>query len=1459
MEIDLDRRFSELSEETASAASDYLRGAYSFGLKNWNDLLKFRRIVILAEAGSGKTEELKRRTSLLAEDKKAAFYTTVQAVAKEGLVNSLGTKNQDAFRKWKESNDPAWFLVDSIDEAKLDNIRLSDALRKLADDLTDVLGRVHIVLSGRITDWEFRADLERLNEHLPIPDEYAPLSQVYSDNLLRQIVRNEKAEREEKKKEKALVVAMAPLDEERVRKFAVGKGVNDVDKFIEGLDAANLWNIADRPLDLGWLVEYWQRKRKFGKLAEMIDASLIARLSEENTLHANRANLDVVTATQAIERIGAAFVFGRTQQLIIPDSGVNLKELPNGYKLKDILPDWSDANQKTLMRRAVFDPATFGKLQFHNDNNGTICSYLAAKWLSRMKENNCSTKTILNLFFVEQYGLPLIRPSLQQTASWLALWDEDVANGIVSREPLLLLSSGDPSSLSLETREKVLNAVVARMTKDGEEFSYPDKDSLRRFSLPDISPRVIALWKEYKDNEDVRQLLLQMIGLGKLSSCVSIAEEVAFANTFPDKTAQVFAGRAIFAISSEENQKRYATIVKDKITSLPSLVIWESFDAFFPKYLTTDDLICALEKMGEQKRNESYALQINGPRLVERLTSSVELEKLLHKLLALYSEVPKSSQNSDSPEKAALSRVIAAAVSQLMKIIPDTDVSEAAMDAALLLGARNRYIENYDEEEKIAPVFEKSLARRRAMFWRAFEKLKNHRFLQKGAPEYPWQMDHLGWRLSLTLQDIDWLIEDATETQANDVHVLAVNTALTIWRDNGKNDGLLNRIKQVVRDGVSNAAIAQFTNPPTVSLQDKKWQREVERSRKKREQRQNEDEKSLKEFIAKLRSDPGQLDSIPDPTPNKVDARIFHLWHLLQQANGSESKYAIDDVSPLIPLIGKDLAAALQRALIKFWRKWKPTLAADRAADKKNTISLIDCMGITGVSLEAAADPNWASKLTPEEAKLAACYATIELNGFPKWFAALSKTHPTEVQQVLMHEVCSEIQDSSATPVHGTLQTIYYAGASYAFVVADALYGELKMHPKVHIKHLRSMLNLIADGLDKNNADFLTFVLKSAQNEKDSDVASVYLEAAFKLNPAQAIKTFRMRLNKLSAHKAKAFAETVFANGFGGRFSEKSDLINSVPYQELTQLIKIAYDFIKPKDDRRHASGVVYSPDLRDDAEHVRNALFNRLVEYRGAATFACLMSYANKKSLPISADRLKNLAKQRALNDSEHSAWNAGDAHQFETKCTAIPRTPTDLQETISSLISDIQHDLHNSRFSQGNAFKALKKEKDVQKWVADRLEKNKGKLFSLEREPHVVEEKEPDIRIQSKASDASLPIEIKVTESWSLKKLEEALITQLGKRYLRERDHKHGILLLVHQKKRVKGWKNGRYGYLTFHELVAHLQKKAAKQAEKANDAPQAKVVAIDVSDITSMNTKKKISHIKGKSRTKKRALKT
>jgi hypothetical protein len=255
--IALDRRFLESYEGEHSDPDLLIQFGFGKGL-DWPHLLSKRRVVILAEAGSGKTEELQEQARQQLEAQRFAFYARLQDVGREGFPAAFRRRDRTRFSAWLASDQPAWFFIDSVDEAKLDGVRLERALQRIADGILNAEHRAHVIISGRYSDWQFRRDLLRLNEELPIrPDVVLPPPPAPNDLLITTIRR--RAQRQEPTPvEVALVVVMAPLDADRVRRFASGKNAPDLDAFMAQIAVHNLWRFARRPLDLEWLVDYWR-------------------------------------------------------------------------------------------------------------------------------------------------------------------------------------------------------------------------------------------------------------------------------------------------------------------------------------------------------------------------------------------------------------------------------------------------------------------------------------------------------------------------------------------------------------------------------------------------------------------------------------------------------------------------------------------------------------------------------------------------------------------------------------------------------------------------------------------------------------------------------------------------------------------------------------------------------------------------------------------------------------------------------------------------------------------------------------------------------------------------------------------------------------------------------------------------------------------------------------------------
>ena len=111
--------------------------------------------------------------------------------------------------------------------------------------------------------------------------------------------------------------------------------------------------------------------------------------------------------------------------------------------------------------------------------------------------------------------------------------------------------------------------------------------------------------------------------------------------------------------------------------------------------------------------------------------------------------------------------------------------------------------------------------------------------------------------------------------------------------------------------------------------------------------------------------------------------------------------------------------------------------------------------------------------------------------------------------------------------------------------------------------------------------------------------------------------------------------------------------------------------------------------------------------------------------------------SSERAANDSESAPWSPVNVIEFEQTAEAAPSTSIDLQRVALWRLDDIEQDLLHGDFAQGATVKGLPDENAVQNWVAQQLRDKQRTAYSVEREPHVVEEKEPDIRLRAKLTD--------------------------------------------------------------------------------------------------------------------------
>lgn len=166
--IDLNREFSAASD------NDDRPHLGLFGSERgnlvWSDLLEKPRVVVLAEAGSGKSQEFDHQRDMLADDGKFAFGASVSNVARLGLTGSLTPSDRAKLEAWKGSPDAlCWLFIDSVDEAKDQGHHFEDAARELADAIAGREERARLMISSRFTDWDATADRQTIDKWLQMP------------------------------------------------------------------------------------------------------------------------------------------------------------------------------------------------------------------------------------------------------------------------------------------------------------------------------------------------------------------------------------------------------------------------------------------------------------------------------------------------------------------------------------------------------------------------------------------------------------------------------------------------------------------------------------------------------------------------------------------------------------------------------------------------------------------------------------------------------------------------------------------------------------------------------------------------------------------------------------------------------------------------------------------------------------------------------------------------------------------------------------------------------------------------------------------------------------------------------------------------------------------------------------------------------------------------------------------
>jgi hypothetical protein len=1426
--VQLRRTFHELAKYARESDSFDLNQAFFIGPRlAWDDLLKGHRTVILSEAGTGKTEEIRQTAKRLRAEGKRALFVRLEHVP-DDFEDAFEVGTFVEFTQWIASTDEGWLLLDSVDEARLRNPGdFERAIRKLGRRIQTANARAHIVLTGRTSAWRSKTDLNLCEQHFPIAPETTRVSSPESQKqpALDDDFNPEAFETEEAKEKEApasfRIVALDDLSTSQIEAFARARRVSDTKAFLDEIERADAGSFTTRPQDLEELIDFWMNEHRIGTRLELMRNSVKRRLEERDQNHREAHPLAVARAREGARLLAAASILGREPTIQVPDGSHNSRGIP----VQAVLPDWNDHDQLTLLSRPIFDEAIYGTVRFHHRS---VREFLAAEWLAGLLARSASRREVEALLFRIQYGVEVVVPTMRPVLPWLAILDERIRERILRVAPEVLFEGGDPSALPLTTRKAILIEVCKELAAGISGRSALDYAAVQRFASPDLAEDVRALLKKYASNGELVSFLIRMVWLGRLTSLKDEAKALALAPSTPRYT-RTSAIRALRAVAKDNDLDDLRQSFLKEASILKRDWLSEIVAASTPTAETATWLLAALAKVEAKERDSVGSLTDAVASFVE--TAPLEIvPTLAHSLNLLLEEAPFLERRfcEVSKKNSWLIKPASIAAERLMR----ERRREALGDDALGVLHKFKAIRAWDDDlrdtkaefGKLVPQWQEL---NRAAFWYDVQKARQTApYVKDGARLTNfWQASPLGALWDFSVDDFENVAEWIGTLSDQDDKLVALTLAFDlyvkgnhppIWRD---------RLHELVKGNAElRERLKLLLDPPVSEYQreEKKWKKRAAA----RDKRERDNHAKSKAFIL------SHIELVRAPQlkkPTDISRAQWYLHERLRERTERSNRWTIGRWRELIPEYGEEVAQAYREGVTSYWRKYRPLLRSEGAPSNSTPIFVI--FGLAGLDIEAAETPDWPTKLSKDEVLLACRYAAHELNGFPPWFPKLFETHPDTVGEFLVREIKLEVASEKADgESHYLLSDVSWSGQWAWERLAPALLQLLQTKDVTNMFILGKLLTIVQGGASVTGQDLAQLAEKKARSSNSIELAAIWYTVWVGVEPERAIPAVASHLSLLANDQIK-FAMTFVTRLSSGRRSETTGVRQAhVTARHLKDLFLLMQAYIREDDDVDRLGGGVYSPGPRDHAQDARNALFDQLQRIPGKEAFVALDEIAKQHPKAQSRPWLASYAKTKAEQDSDGAAWSPAQVRDFHEHLDRTPTNHRELADLAIMRLLDLKDDLENGDDSVAKILLRVKEETEMRNFLAHELREKALGRYTITQEEEFADDKRPDLRFHGAGFDAPVPAELKLSDRWTGPKLFERLENQLSGDYLRDNRSGRGIFALVNLEP-TKQWQLPSGNLVNFDGLVQALENHWKSISDKHPHVEDITIIGIDL----------------------------
>lgn len=1371
--IEVDRQFSAVSKDKDDSQDieNYLK--FNTGQsESWDLILSEYRCIVLAEAGAGKTIEFRERASLMKSKGGYAFFIRIEDIDRH-FYESFEVGDEEAFDSWLDSDEEAWFFLDSVDEALLTSPRAFEkSIRCFAKAIKRGQLRAHIYISSRPYSWRVKTDQELMDEVLPLKG--SDYQEGSNSN-------------DEKSPSALKVYSLRPLDREKIAAYCQEKGVKDTDQLLDEVERIDLWSLAERPFDLDTIIDKWKDDKSLDGRLELIQHNIDLRLKESHSA-GSRTALNTDLARSGAQRLAAAVVLTGNAEINVPDSERNKK----GIDADTILYDWDKSDVKKLLESGLFNDILYGAVRFrHRD----IRELLAAEFFSSLIKDNYNRLNIESYFFKDSLGESIVTPLLRPVLPWLILFDDNICAKTLNITPEVIIEGGDPSKLSVYTRQDAILKLIDNIDKDHYKAYTGSNIAIANLAQSDLESNVLELINNYKSNDNIILFLSRLVLQGGMAKCVDALIPIIIDNN-KDKYTRTMSAKAVMSCGSREQKNAVWQGVNNSDKEIPRWLLSELVVDAEPNTATIDFIIDGIAKLAEPNDFMPTGLTRSMSRFIDHADGEVVyylLNKFYHYLNV--NDFFQKEECEVSKKDAWLMSVSLKCIERLVLTRNRCALSEVSFSmlikAVLLEFHQGIYVDTC--KNNLHSILPQWVEMNDALYWHSVEDARK----KFGRDGKSFNHDlHLFYRQNywrFETSDFSRVLAYVGSRPLNDKLVALSNAHRIYYQSDCPTDMLDDLRKAVSGSDVLQDKLERLLNPE-ISEKMKNYEEESKIRCEKARRRQDDLKNSKKDWIIHLCNNPSE---VVTPSVGEGEITNNHVWLLdeIRKNSVDASCLYCTNWKSLIPEFGNEVALAYKDFCMNYWRCYKPRLKSEQDVD--NSISNALLIALSGLEIESNEVSDFPNYLDTNDLNTALRYITWDIHGFPSWFERMHRAFPKATEDAMWKELVWELESScSEGSLSHILQDLFHhAPWLHEFMAGRVLDYLMGRTSPLTIRKEYCVKILIKGGVESGKLATLADKY-IALNADDCKEVAWWYALLVDSDADNGISKLENWLSGLNNTDAQQQAAAIFITGLlGGTYTQKT-VYNAGKFKtapHLKTLYMLMHKYIELSDDIQRAGKGVYSSTIRDDAQDARDRLLNYLVETPSKENYYALKQISKEHKDSLHKLLLQRRAYEMAERYGDIAPWSARQFKEFHKSKVLPPQTHRQLFELAVQQLKVLKDWVENGNDSPWLTWQKAAEENEVRTLIAGYLNQHKGGHYTIAEEPELANEQRMDIWLANPKIQSPVPIELKLLDkNWSGSKLCERLRNQLVGDYLREETAGCGVFLLV-SLNQTKRWKIG------------------------------------------------------------------